>query len=249
MQFHEYGEKGKKTLLVMHGMICDWRKFREIFKPLEQDYRVIYPAMNGCYDGAPDFRSFADECSEIERYIMKRHDGRLDTVIGVSQGATLMAILASRNVIRINRAILDGVYVAHQGKLCATLALKAFLRMQKNGGRPGKAFMKTLPLMGLDESDLEAFRLMYWGGSHESMRANLMENYTYRVPADFRIDYTKVYLWRGSKEPYARKSHEILKKHIVDYEETIFEGYGHGQMMFRETDTYLDQIRRALLFE
>ena len=42
MQFHEFGDQGKKTLLVMHGMICDWQKFREIFMPLEQDYRVIY---------------------------------------------------------------------------------------------------------------------------------------------------------------------------------------------------------------
>ena len=122
MQFHEYGDQGKKTLLVMHGMICDWRKFREIFMPLEQDFRVIYPAMDGCYDGAPDFRSFADECAEIERYIIDHHEGRLDAVIGVSQGATLMAILASRNVITIDRAILDGVYVAHQGRLCARLA-------------------------------------------------------------------------------------------------------------------------------
>ena len=31
MQFHEYGDKDKKTIMVMHGMICDWRKFREIF--------------------------------------------------------------------------------------------------------------------------------------------------------------------------------------------------------------------------
>ena len=68
MLFSEYGGEEKKTLLVMHGMLCDWRKFREIFRPLEQDYRVIYPAMNGCYDGAPDFKSFSDECAEIERY-------------------------------------------------------------------------------------------------------------------------------------------------------------------------------------
>ena len=138
MQFHEYGDIGKRTLLVMHGMSCDWHKFREIFKPLEQDNRVIYPAMNGCYDGAPDFRSFADECAEIENYVIDHHEGRLDAVVGVSQGATLMAILASRNIITINSAILDGVYVAHQGKLCAWLALKAFLRMQKNGGIPLK---------------------------------------------------------------------------------------------------------------
>ena len=78
------------------------------------------------------------------------------------------------------------------------------------------------------------------------MRANLLENYTYRVPGDFRIDHTKVYLWCGSREPYAKKSHAILKEHIADYEERIFEGYGHGQMMVRETDEYLDGIRKIL---
>ena len=34
----------------MHGMLCDWRKFREIFMPLEKEYHVIYPAMTGCYE-------------------------------------------------------------------------------------------------------------------------------------------------------------------------------------------------------
>ena len=246
MQFHEFGDKGDKTLLVMHGMLCDWRKFRELFQPLEQDFRVIYPAMNGCYDGAPDFKSFTDECAEIEKTIKCNYNGKVDAAIGVSQGATLMAILASRDAVTIKKAILDGVYVAHQGKLCADLALKAFLRMQKNGGTPSRAFLKALPLMGLDESDLNEFRLMYWSGSRESMRANLVENYTYRIPDDFRIDHTKVYLWCGSKEPYAKKSHEILKKHIADCEERIFDGYGHGQMMIRETAEYLELIRRTL---
>ena len=247
MQFHEYGCNGEKTLLVMHGMLCDWRKFREIFRPLEQDFRVIYPAMDGCYDGAPDFRSFAEACGEIERYVKEHFGGRLDAVVGVSQGATLMAVLASRNGIAIDKAILDGVYVAHQGKLCALLALRAFLRMQRNGGKPSKAFLKALPLMGLDESDLDEFKLMYWSGTRESMKANLIENYTYRIPDIFRIDHTKVYLWCGSKEPYAKKSHEILKGHIADYDEKVFDGYGHGQKMIRDTADYLREIRRALL--
>lgn len=246
MQFHEYGDEEKKTIIVMHGMICDWRKFREIFEPLEQDYRIIYPAMNGCYDGAPDFKTFSDECYEIEQYVREKHNGALDAVIGVSQGATLMAILMSRGKVGIDKAVLDGVYVAHQGKLCAELGLKAFTKMQKNGGMPSKVFIKLLPLMGLDESDLEEFKLMYWGASYESMKANLIENYTYHVPNDFRIDHTKVYLWCGSKEPYAKKSHDILKKHIADYEERIFEGYGHGQKMVSETENYLDEIRTTL---
>ena len=246
MQFHEYGDKEKRTVIVMHGMICDWHKFREIFKPLEQVFRVIYPAMTGCYDGSPDFKSFSDECREIEQYVSENHDGKLDAVIGISQGATLMAILMSRNKIRIDKAILDGVYVAHQGVLCARLGLRAFVKMQKNGGMPSKAFIKLLPLMGLNENDLDEFKLMYWGGSYESMKANLYENYTYRIPEDFRIDSSKVFLWCGSKEPYARKSHEILKKHIADYKEQIFDGYGHGQKMIRETEDYLAEIEKVL---
>ena len=73
--------------------------------------------------GAPDFISFADECAEIEQYVIENYDGKLDAAVGVSQGATLMAILAARHVTTIDKAILDGVYVAHQGKLCANLAL------------------------------------------------------------------------------------------------------------------------------
>ena len=246
MQFHDFGKTTNKTIMVMHGMICDWQKFREIFKSLEEEYHVIYPAMDGCYENAPDFKSFENECTEIEKYVKENHDGKLDAVIGISQGATLMAILLSRNNVKVDKAIFDGIYVAHQGKLCARLALKAFTRMQKNGGIPSKAFIKALPLMGLNESDLDEFKLMYWNSSYESMKANLYENYTYRVPDDFKIDDTKVYLWCGSREPYAKKSHKILKNHIADYEETIFEGYGHGQKMFRDTDDYLDRIRNII---
>ena len=38
MQFHDFGKTTGKTVMVMHGMICDWQKFREIFKPLEEGY-------------------------------------------------------------------------------------------------------------------------------------------------------------------------------------------------------------------
>ena len=44
MQFHSYGDKKNKTILALHGMLCDWQKFRELLKPLEETYYVIYPA-------------------------------------------------------------------------------------------------------------------------------------------------------------------------------------------------------------
>ena len=246
MQFHAFGDKNRKSILALHGMLCDWRKFRELLKPLEDSFYVVYPAMTGCYDGSSDFVSFADECAQIEAYVLANLGGKLDAVWGASQGATVLTELLARNRIKVQTAILDGVYLAHQGKLTAELGLKAFLKMQKNGGEMSKAMKKVCLLMGLGEEDLAEFSLMYWGASESSMKANLIENYTYRVNEAIRESETKVVLWCGSKEPYARKSHDILKKHLKHYTEKNWPDVGHGVMLYFHTDEYLEAIRTVL---
>lgn len=246
MQFHEYGSKDNKTILLLHGMLCDWAKFRELLKPLEASYFVVYPAMTGCYEGSPDFVSFADECAQIEQYVLEQFGGELDAVWGASQGATVLTELLARNRIRVKTAILDGVYLAHQGKLAARLGLKAFLRMQKNGGQPSKAMHAVSRLMGLGKEDMAEFSLMYWGAGESSMRANLLENYTYRVNEGIRDSETEVHLWCGSREPYAIKSHEILKKLLKHWTERIWPDAGHGVMLYSHTAEYLHAIREVL---
>ena len=249
MEFHTFGNRGGKTLLLMHGMLCDWAKFHELLKPLDETFYTVYPAMDGCYDGSPDFVSFADECEQIERYVTETLDGKLDAVWGASQGATLMSELLSRNRIKIDTAILDGIYLAHQGKWCADCSLRIFTKMQRNGGEfPG--FLRVIcALMGLGKDDMGEFSLLYWGSSQKSMRANLLENYTYHVDPAIADSDTKVHLWCGSKEPYAKKSHRMIKKYLKDYEETIWPGMGHGKMLFSHTDQYIEDIKKALITE
>ena len=157
MEFHTFGDKHNKKLLLMHGMLCDWRKFHELLKALDECFYTIYPAMDGCYDGAPDFVSFADECAQIEQYVKANFEGKLDAVWGASQGATLMSELLARNNVEVGRAILDGVYLAHQGKWCADYGIKMFLKMQKNGGEIPKSLQKICLLMGLKKEDMGGF--------------------------------------------------------------------------------------------
>ena len=242
MQFHAYGNKDNKSVLMLHGMLCDWQKFRELLKPLEKSYYVIYSAMTGCYDGSGDFVNFADECDQIEAYVQNHFGGKLDAVWGVSQGATVLTELLARNRIRVGKAILDGVYLAHQGKLAAMLGLRAFLKMQKNGGQPSKTLQAVSKLMGLTKEEMAEYSLMYWGASKSSMKANLIENYTYRVNEKIRDSETEMHLWCGSREPYARKSHEILKQYLKHYTEIIWPDAGHGVMLYFHTDEYLNAI-------
>ena len=246
MQFHAFGDKKNKTILALHGMLCDWQKFRELLKPLEETYYVIYPAMTGCYDGSDDFVSFAKECEHIEEYVTVNLDGELYAVWGVSQGATILTELLARNQLHIESAILDGVYLAHQGKWCAKLGLKAFLKMQKNGGQISNGMQMASKLMGLGKEELAEYSLMFLGSSKESMRANLIENYTYHVNKDIGKAETKVYLWCGRKEPYAIKSHDILKKYLKNYEEHIWPNVGHGVMLYFHKDEYVDAVKEAL---
>ncbi len=129
MLFNEFGLKENPAVLLMHGMLQDWHSLWEVLKPLEEKYRVIVPAMDGMYDNSPDFTSFADQCRQIEEFVNENYGGKLRGVYGLSQGATVMSELLARNNIKIDIAVLDGVYVAHQGKLAAYFVLKIYPKM------------------------------------------------------------------------------------------------------------------------
>ena len=133
MLFNTYGDKNSPKLLLMHGMLNDWHIVYEKMKSLAGEYYLIIPAMDGCYDGSGDFTSFADQCRQIEEYVCTHLDGRLDMVYGISQGATLMDELLSRNKIVIRAAVLDGLYVARQGNFAGKLTARQLLKIQKNG--------------------------------------------------------------------------------------------------------------------
>ncbi len=247
MLFNEYGVKGP-TLLAMHGMLQEASTIYEVLKPLEKDFRLIIPTMDGMYPNSPTFTTFAEQCRKIEEYIKQNYNGKIDCIYGISQGATVLSELLARNNINVRTAVLDGVYVAHQGKIAAWFGIKMYNKIKKNGGKFPKSMDIVMKLMGLGEEDYEMFTCMnFTDVSEESLRNNFYENYTYRANSDLKNTNIKVHLWCGSKEPYAKKSHKILKQYIKNYEERIFEGLGHGQLFMRNQDKICGLLRDTFL--
>jgi len=142
--------------------------------------------------------------------------------------------------------VMDGVYVAHQGRLAAWFGILVFRSVKRNGGQFPKAMDIVMKLMGLGKEDYAMFRAMYWRVSDVSLKRNLLENYTYHAKPELAGSNTMVHLWCGSKEPYALKSHRILKRYLRHYEEEIFPDMGHGQMLMRHPDEMCRRIRRAI---
>lgn len=246
MQFHEMGNAAAPTLLIMHGMLQRYDPDMPLYRLLAARYRLILPVQDGLYPGSGDFTCFADQARQVEDYVQAQHGGHLRGAYGASQGGLMLTELMTRGNIAIDEVITDGAYVAHQGRAAAWLGVCVFRLMQRRGGKPPRIMDAVMPRMGLTREDYAMLDQMYWAASRETVRRNLMENYTYRVRPALADWPGMVHLWCGGKEPYALKSHREMKRYLRRYEERVFPGLGHGQMLLREPARLAGMIAEVL---
>jgi len=215
-----------------------------LLKPLEEHYRLIIPAQDGFYEGSNDFTSFADQARKIEEYVQTNYKGKVHGAYGASQGGLMLTELLTRNKIELGTVIMDGCYVAHQGKISGWVTYKMFCKF-KNTGKFPALIMVMMKLMGLKAEDLGMMDSMYLKASDESVKRNFMENYTYCTRPEIAQNETIVHLWCGSKEPYAIKSHNILKRYLKNYKEEIMPGFGHGEFLMKHQKEVCEKIHKT----
>ncbi len=247
MLFNEFGNKNNPPILLLHGMMQNWRNVHETLKPLEEHYRLIIPAQDGFYDGSSDFTSFADQARQIEEYIHTHYNGKVFGAFGASQGGLMLTELLTRNKVSLGTVIMDGCYVAHQGRISAIATAWMFKKYKNTGKFPALINVMTKK-MGKTTDDLTADldNRMYLNASDTSIDRNFMENYTYRARSEIAQNETMVHLWCGSKEPYAIKSHNILKKYLKNYKEEIMNGFGHGEFLLQHSKECCEKIHKTL---
>ena len=144
MLFTEFGNKENPPVLLLHGMMQDWRSEYELLKPLEEHYRLIIPAQDGFYEGSNDFTSFPDQARQIEEYVQTNYNGKIHGAYGASQGGLMLTELLARNKIELGTVIMDGCYVAHQGKICGWVTYKMFCKFKNTGKFPAFRLSKNL---------------------------------------------------------------------------------------------------------
>ena len=247
MLFSEFGNKENPPVLLLHGMMQDWRSEYELLKPLEEHYLLIIPAQDGFYDGSKDFTSFDDQARQIEEYINENYGGRVKGAYGASQGGLMLTELLTRNKIDLGTVIMDGCYIAHQGMIAGKVTAWMF-KKYKNTGKFPAIINVMMKLMGttLEEMSEGLTNTLYMKVSDNTIDRNFVANYTYRVRPEISNSGNTVYLWCGSKEPYALKSHGELKKFLKNYREEVMEGYGHGEFLLKHTDQCCDKIHSVI---
>lgn len=253
MQFDSYGNSENPTLLLLHGMFMDGTMMREQALRLSDSYYVVTPTFHSM-EGAQEtvFGTFDSECEYIEEFVDEYLGGHLDFAYGISMGATALYHLMRRGKISIRKAVLDGLYTANQGMIAAYMTSTNYHKFHEQtlmGQDFDLGIMKIgFKLMGMTEDDAKSMFRNEMTRNHmtlKNMSRVAYANYTYKVGNDDFIKDTDVFLWRGSKEPYAMKSNNMVKSHISSVQEEVFDGYGHGELVMKHKLEWDEKIRAA----
>ena len=73
---------------------------------------------------------------QIEEYIQVNYGGKVIGAYGCSQGGLMLTELLTRNKIDLGTVIMDGCYVAHQGKVSGWVTYKMFCKFKNTGKFP-----------------------------------------------------------------------------------------------------------------
>ena len=244
MRFDVLGDISKPAVNLMHGMCQNSSSIYDKLKMLESCYYLIFPSMDGFYEGSGEFTSFEDQCKQIEDYVRVNHGGSVYGFYGISQGTIIGCELLARGNISIEKVFFDGTYVAHQGRIAGLGMARLFIKAKKNGNKLPKAFMLPMKLMGLSEDDMVMLNSIYFEASDNCIKRNMAENYTYRAKNSLAGTTARVTLCCGSREPYAKKSHRILKTLLPDCREIVIRGLGHGQLCMKSPGKLCTLIKR-----
>lgn len=240
MNFLTFGDKNNKSILFIHGMASTALLCFEPLLEYLNDYYVILAEVDGHSDSLGELNSLADNCTEIERFIIENLEGELYCLSGFSMGGTMAVEIVGRGNVKISKVLLDAAFLTKMGFLTKPyekMFCKGISWVQKGRKLPG--FMLDL-LMGKDNNSV--IEMLYPGVTSKTI-INVSEFvYKYEIPEKIRGYNGRILFWYGSNEPYPKKSAALLKKYFPQLEYEEFENMGHGQYLHEHSAEYAEKI-------
>jgi len=243
MQFYEFGEENKKTLLLVHGMATTWKmSFSSLIQEASKYYHLIVVALDGHKEEEKtEFISLEDEAEKIENYIMNKHCGKLHAVYGSSLGGTIVLQILVNHKIEITKTILDSPYASDYGIL-SSLATKIMTALSMKMISGESKIMRKM--MGIENKE-SVNALMYTNISKETLKNCFYTSYNYKLPEGIGKIKTEIEFWYGSKESFPCKFAKKLMKQLPNMTIRVFEGYGHGELL-RNTERLVLELSKFL---
>lgn len=112
MDFHIFGSKNTKTMVLIHGVLSPWQAFTPLIEEYSRKYRVLVPALSAHDEQKSEFISLENEAEQIERYCLENFGGEVYALCGFSMGGAIAYRLFMRDNLKITKLVIDGAPLA-----------------------------------------------------------------------------------------------------------------------------------------
>ncbi|SCP97603.1 alpha/beta fold hydrolase [Anaerobium acetethylicum] len=246
MKFHVFGKQNGKTVMFIHGLGTTWDKsFSKVIALLQGDFHVIAAGLDGHDpEEKTNYISGEREAEQVERFIRDNLGGRIDVIYGSSLGCVTALLTAYRRNVTVSNIILDGTVDTSLGILNKPVS--------KFAGWFGEQVLKGkmnwfLKLGGVTPEMLN--ELLYSGISRTTLKNAFYDGasmFTY-VNKMEPCNGVRLACWYGTNEKSAARGARKIRKAFPKGKDTIFEGFGHGEILLHP-EQFCKELRRILNF-
>ena len=245
MNYREFGDKNKETLIFLHGGGLSWWNYREAALLLRDEYHVILPILDGHTGSDRPFTAIEDNASRLISFIDDNLGGSALFIGGLSLGAQILLEMLSRRNDICSFALVESA-AALPSKLTAALIgpaidcsyglirRKGFAKLQFRSLRIRKELFDDYyeATCGIAKSDMKAF---------------LKANTSYALKDAFASARAEVHVYYGEKETreIRRSAREICRKRPACAIHPM-PGYRHGDLSLNHPREYADTVRRII---
>lgn len=249
MKFHEFGDKAKPPIMLIHGGGNSWWNYLRQAHVLSQNYHVILPALDGHGEEyAANYISTEDSAEKLIQYIDEHCEGHLFFLCGVSLGGQIVIEMLSRRQDITKKAVIDGSICYPRpamAKLCIlTVRLFSSLMFSKTACKLQLGLLRLSPKMKfpkeLEQLYLQDMPLFKMETLYTIYQTYMMD---YHIRDSIRQTQAQIMYWYGSKEmKCVKKSAIMLQKLVPSCQIYEAKGYNHGYLAIYLPDEWLQLV-------
>lgn len=245
MNFKEYGDKSKNTIILLHGGGLSWWNYDKEVEELQNDYHIILPILDGHSESDKAFTSIEDNAQEIIDYINENLGGHVLLIGGLSLGGQVLLEILSKKDDICDCAIVESAlaipmkttYKMLRPAISMSYGLiskKWFSKMQFNSLKIRKDLF--------DNYYKDTCKI-----AKEDMISFMQANANYEIKNSLSNTKTKALIVVGDKErKIMKKSAELISQKIKDSKTIILSNYYHGDLSINHPKEYIDMIEELI---
>ncbi len=245
MNYREYGDPAKKTILLLHGGGLSWWNYREAAQLLQDMYHVILPVLDGHAGSDRPFTTIEENASEIISFIDAHLGGSVPIIGGLSLGAQILIEMLSQRGNICDHALIESASVIPSGLTNALVgpAFGSSYGLIKNRSFAKLQFRSLHMKQDLFEDYYRDTCLI----GKEDMIAFMKANTAYSLKDAFGSVPTDVHVYFGEKETGTiRHSAEKILEKLPSCKMHCLPGLYHGEFSINHADDYAAAVKEML---